>query len=100
LSFYFRGPEGKLNLRAQNLILFLQTADGVDNETWLHHLRNGDFADWFRRVIKDDALAAEAERIAGLSNLSPLDGRQLLRTAVERDYTLPTTGPLPVAGAK
>jgi hydroxymethylpyrimidine pyrophosphatase-like HAD family hydrolase len=99
-SFFFRGPEGKLNLRAQNLILFLQTADGIDNETWLHHLRNGDYADWFRRIIKDDHLAAEAERIAGLSDISPLDGRQLLRAAVERDYTLPATGPLPVAGAK
>ena len=29
-SFYFRGPEGKLNLRAQNLMLFMQIADGVD----------------------------------------------------------------------
>ena len=37
-SFYFRGPDGKLNLRAQNLALFLQIADGVDDETWLHHL--------------------------------------------------------------
>jgi len=30
-SFYFRGPEGRLNLRAQNLALFLQIAEGVDN---------------------------------------------------------------------
>src|SRR5581483_8867428 len=27
-SFYFRGPEGKLNLRAQNLLVFLQLAEG------------------------------------------------------------------------
>src|SRR5262245_12249648 len=37
-SFYFRGPEGKLNLRAQNLNIFLQMADGVDDDTWLYHL--------------------------------------------------------------
>jgi hypothetical protein len=38
-SFYFRGPANALNLRAQNLTIFMQMADGVDNETWLHHLR-------------------------------------------------------------
>ncbi len=30
LCFYFRGPEGKLNLKAQNLAIFLQIADGLD----------------------------------------------------------------------
>src|SRR5207245_493246 len=40
-SFYFRGAEGKLKLRAQNLILFLQMADGIDDETWTYHLRQG-----------------------------------------------------------
>src|SRR6185436_15348285 len=37
-SFYFRGPEDKMNLRAQNLMLFLQLADGIDDETWEFHL--------------------------------------------------------------
>ena len=37
-SFYFRGPSNALNLRAQNLTIFMQMADGVDDETWLHHL--------------------------------------------------------------
>lgn len=98
-SFYFRGPQGKLNLRAQNLLLFMQLADGIDNETWQHHLRNGDYARWFRQAIKDDQLAAEADRIASLSNVSPVESRTLLRAAIERDYTLPTTGALPVPGA-
>src|SRR5262249_12127523 len=60
LSFYFRGPEGKLNLRAQNLHVFMQLAEGVDDETWLHHLRRGDYSSWFRFTIKDEELAAEA----------------------------------------
>ena len=34
-AFYFRGPEGKLKLRAQNLMIFIQLAEGVDDETWL-----------------------------------------------------------------
>jgi hypothetical protein len=38
-------------------------AEGVDEETWLHHLRQRDFSKWFRSVVKDDALAAEAEQI-------------------------------------
>ena len=62
-SFYFRGPEDKLNLRAQNLNLFLQLGDGVDDATWLHHLRRGDYSRWFRDVIRDEELAAEASRV-------------------------------------
>jgi hypothetical protein len=38
-SFYFRGPEGALNRRAQNLAVFLQIAEGVDADTWMHQLR-------------------------------------------------------------
>src|SRR5262249_9127012 len=43
-SFYFRGPESKLNLRAQNLKTFLQLAEGVDDDTWMFHLRKGDYS--------------------------------------------------------
>ncbi|MEK6262951.1 MAG: HAD-IIB family hydrolase [Planctomycetota bacterium] len=98
-SFYFQGPEGKLNLRAQNLISFLQLADGVDDATWEHHLRRGDYSQWFRENIKDEALAATAQRIADLPNVSALESRQLIRTAVEQDYTLPASSPLHVPGA-
>jgi hypothetical protein len=92
-SFYFRGPAGKLNLRAQNLLLFLQMADGVDDETWLHHLRRGDYSRWFRDHIKDDALAAEVERVEGLPGAQPRESRALIRAAIERDYTLPASPP-------
>jgi hypothetical protein len=43
-----------LNLRAQNLTLFLQLVDGIDDATWLHHLRRGDYSRWFRDVIRDE----------------------------------------------
>ncbi len=88
-SFYFLGPEGKLKLRAQNLILFLQLADGVDDETWLHHLQRGDYSDWFRRCIKDDVLAAEAEVIERHPEPAADASREAIRKAVERRYTLP-----------
>ena len=51
-SFTFRGPQGRLNLRAQNLQMFLLIGDGVDAETWFHHLRRGDYSQWSREVIK------------------------------------------------
>ena len=45
-SFYFRGPTNALNLRAQNLTLFMQMADGVDDDSWLHHLEAHDYSRW------------------------------------------------------
>ena len=39
-SFYFKGPERKLNLRARNLIQFLQLAEGIDVDTWTFHLKS------------------------------------------------------------
>lgn len=35
-SFYFRGPGNRHNLKAQNLAIFSQIADGIDEETWLY----------------------------------------------------------------
>ena len=59
-AFVFRGPEGKLKLRAQNLSIFLQMAEGVDEDTWFHHLGQRDYSRWFRSVIKDEALVRKA----------------------------------------
>src|SRR6185295_6776678 len=58
-SFYFRGPEGKLNLKASNLMSFLDLGDGVDDETWLYHLGRGDYSGWLRTEVKDGELADE-----------------------------------------
>ena len=88
-SFYFRGPEGKLNLRAQNLLLFIQLAEGVDDDTWQYHLRQGDYARWFREVIKDDELAAEATSIAEQAAISAVEGRRAIKAAIEERYTAP-----------
>jgi hypothetical protein len=62
-SFFFRGPKGKLNLRAQNLALFLQIGSGVDAATWLHHLRRGDYSRWLHESVQDARLAAEIAEI-------------------------------------
>lgn len=88
-SFYFRGPEGVLNLRAQNLTIFLQLAAGVDDKTWLYHLRAGAYSQWFRDAIKDDALASEATAIEQDRSLTAADSRARIRDIVERRYTAP-----------
>jgi hypothetical protein len=92
-SFHFRGPAGKLNLRAQNLVLFLQLADGVDDETWEFHLRRGDYSLWFRDAIKDPALAEEAATVERDESLPPADSRKTIRGLVEARYTLPADRP-------
>jgi hypothetical protein len=88
-SFYFRGPEGKLNLRAQNLILFMQLAEGVDEGTWMYHLRRGDYSRWFRKVIKDKVLATKAAGVESMAGVSAAGSRGLIAEAIEEHYTLP-----------
>jgi len=88
-SFYFRGPESKLNLRAQNLNSFLQLAEGVDEETWRYHLAAGDYSRWIGSAIHDDQLAAEVAAIEKeAESASAQETRQRLRSAVERRYTV------------
>jgi hypothetical protein len=98
-SFYFRGPEEKLNLRAQNLTIFLQLAEGVDDETWEHHLNRGDYAKWFQDCVKDDELAAAAKQVASLNGIPADESREIIRAAIERDYIVMPGSQLPVPGA-
>ena len=90
-SFYFRGASGALNLRAQNLMIFVQMADGVDDETWMHHLRAHDYSRWMREAIKDEELSAEAREAEDL--VDPVESRRRLREAIERRYTAPAASP-------
>jgi hydroxymethylpyrimidine pyrophosphatase-like HAD family hydrolase len=85
LCFYFKGPEGKLNLRAQNLTMFIQIADGIDDETWFYHVKNSDISNWFRNVIKDPELAFEAERMER-ENATAEESRKHIRAEIEQRY--------------
>ena len=79
----------KLNLRAQNLMVFIQLAEGVDDATWLHHLHQGDYAHWFRTVIKDTDLAEETVEIGKRQDLPPESrawSKQPLRSATRRRH--------------
>ena len=88
-SFYFRGPERKLNLRAHNLDTFMQTADGIDDDTWLYHLRQHSYSNWFREMIGDEDLAAKAAQIEGDHGLDPRQSRNRIREEIESRYTAP-----------
>ncbi|HUQ11824.1 MAG TPA: HAD-IIB family hydrolase [Steroidobacteraceae bacterium] len=92
-SFYFRGPEQKLNLRAPNLIAFTDLADGVDPETWLFHWKRGDVSGWLRRCVKDEELT---DQVRALEKDVPDDAnasRQAVRELIEKKYTLPAERP-------
>lgn len=88
-SFFFRGPGNRQNIRAHNLALFTQIADGVDDETWMYHLRRGDYSRWFRGSVKDSYMADQAEKIERRQDLQPAESRRLIRNLVEARYTLP-----------
>ena len=91
-SFYFRGPDQKLNLRAQNLKLFVQIAAGIDDATWLHHLHRQDYSRWIREALKDEPLANEIAKIEAGYRDSVDKSRAQIFNAVERRYTASASG--------
>ena len=84
--FYFRGPENKLNLRVHNLNSFIQIAEGIDDETWLFHLRNHDYSTWMRNDIKDEELAVELSK-AESNDAGSRSSRDQIIKAIEAKYT-------------
>jgi hypothetical protein len=87
-SFYFRGPDGRHNLKAQNLAIFCQIARGIDEQTWMFHLRRGDYSRWLRHAVRDDFLAEEVERIERRTDLDPWQTRQVITELISARYTL------------
>jgi HAD superfamily hydrolase (TIGR01484 family) len=87
-SFYFRGREGHLNLKAQNLLFFNQISEGLDEATWSHHFKNGDYSRWFRQHVKDEFLADETQRLERRVDLSPQDARTLVCEMIRARYTI------------
>ena len=87
--FYFRGPEGRMNLRAYNLTTFIQIAEGIDDDTWLFHLHRGDYSHWLSSSVKDTQLGEEIKRIEQDRALSAVQSRQAIAKAIEERYTAP-----------
>jgi hypothetical protein len=72
--------------------------EGLDAETWLHHLRQGDYSRWFRTHIKDDQLASDAERIEQQTDLSADESRARIGELIQRYYMPSVSPPLPIPG--
>jgi hypothetical protein len=87
-SFYFRGPSKQVNIRAYNLMLFIEISKGVDAGIWQYHLDRGDYSAWFRNSIKDEDLAEEVEA-AERSGLPANETRRLIEEAINHRYTIP-----------
>ncbi|MDE3183761.1 MAG: type IV secretion system DNA-binding domain-containing protein [Bacteroidota bacterium] len=62
-AFLFKGPENKLNLKANNVLLFVQMAEVVDDETWNFHLKRHDYSKWFADSLHDEELARLSKEI-------------------------------------
>ena len=89
-SFYFRGPDGKLNLRAQNLNIFAQIAEGVDEETWLYHLKQHHYSEWLHEAVKDEVIAGEIAAIEQDAGLPAAESRARILEMIRRHYTNPS----------
>ena len=92
-SFYFHGPDNAMNLRAHNLMIFAQIAEGIDDKTWEFHLHAGDYSKWFRHQIRDKDLARETAEAEEDKTLSAEESRKHVLDAVRRRYTAPATAP-------
>jgi len=87
-SFYFKGPGEKLNLKANNLMMFIQMAEGVDDDTWMHHLAKKEYSNWFRNAVHDDELADLTRQIEEREADAHTSKEAILQLIKER-YTAP-----------
>jgi len=87
-SFYFTGPGKKLNLKANNLMMFIQMAEGVDDDTWMHHLRGKEYSAWFRNQVHDDELADFAAKVEDTETDTATSKDAILHRIKEK-YTAP-----------
>jgi hypothetical protein len=92
-SFFFTGANKQLNLRVQNLILFVQISEGIDDETWLYHLRNAEYSKWFADAIKDESLAQATAAVEEDQKLSASESKTAIHDLIKSRYTASATGP-------
>ena len=87
-SFIFAGPENKLRLKASNLQSFTELAQGVDDDTWMYHLKRNDYSGWIRDHVNDDMLAEQVEKIE-TAEPDPVRSRAEITRLIQLHYTGP-----------
>jgi HAD superfamily hydrolase (TIGR01484 family) len=86
-SFVFTGPDGKLKLKAYNLVIFVQLAEGVDDDTWMFHLNNNEYSNWLDNRVHDEELASLVRDIE--NNLKdPVISRKKIIELIKSKYTV------------
>jgi hypothetical protein len=83
------GQKEKLNLRVQNMNIFTQMAEGIDDDTWMHHLRQSDYSRWLRESVRDENIADEVASIENDPTLPPVESRTRIIEAIRKHYTAP-----------
>ena len=61
-------------------------ARGVDDETWLYHLRRHEIGNWFRDAIGDEDLANAA---VAVESKGAKESRRAIVGEIEKRYTAP-----------
>ncbi|HVV05767.1 MAG TPA: HAD-IIB family hydrolase [Puia sp.] len=69
-SFIFTGPENRQHLVANNLMMFVHLAEGIDAETWMFHLGRKDFSRWFEHTVHDAELAEVGREAEGMNEVT------------------------------
>jgi len=64
-------------------------AEGVDDGTWLYHLKRHDYSRWFNEAIKDEELASEARLLEDRLASDAMQSRRAIRDLIARRYTAP-----------
>ncbi len=87
-SFYFTGPGKRHNLKAHDLVIFSQIADGIDEETWLYHLHSNERVPTLGKQAKfeGEGVRGATGLEAGGPNLYHLPGLMLLAIKVSRRF--------------
>ena len=67
---------------------FCELAEGVDEATWEHHRRRGEYSAWLREKIKDPELGLEAEEVEKAERLATGVARGRLLEAIRRRYAV------------
>ncbi len=86
-SFVFRGEAGQGEVTARNLVAFIEAAGQVDDATWLHHLRRGDYSRWVRDAMSDGDLADAIAVVESDPLLTVEERRRRVVQAIEARYT-------------
>ena len=67
----------------------MQLAEGVDDKTWLFHLKRCDYSKWLRHALKDSELADKIESIEKDGSLTERESRHRVKEMILEKYTAP-----------